>query len=215
MKKLLSYAGAVALAFAFCTSGVADIVDNSGAGFAIPDNDAAGMTSVINIGANECITDVEITLFGTNHTWIGDLVIQVTSPNGSTADLAVRVGDTTGGSGDSSDLGGDYTFTDAGGDLWAAANAGANGDVIAPGPYTATGIGDAATGTGTPVSLAGLFGGEKTAGAWTLFIQDNAAGDTGDIAGWGLNITSTAIPEPGSLVLLGAMGVACAVRRRR
>lgn len=215
MKKLLSFAGALALGFALCTSSFADIVDNSGAGFAIPDNDPAGTTSVINIAADECITDVAVTLFATDHTWIGDMTVTITSPSGTTADLMVRVGDTTGGAGDSSDLGGDYTFADGGADLWAAAGAAGGADVIASGTYAATGIGDAGTGTGTPVSLAALFAGEKTAGAWTLFASDGAGGDLGNVGSWGLNITSTAVPEPGSLVLLGAMGVACIVRRRR
>ena len=46
------------------------------------------------------------------------------------------------GAGDSSDLGGDYTFVNFadGADWWAAANAAGGADVIAPGTYGATGV---------------------------------------------------------------------------
>ena len=210
MKRVFSFAGALALGFALCTFSFAEIVDNSGAGFDIPDNDAAGASSTITIGQSGSITDVDVTLFDTNHTWIGDLVVTITSPSGTTVDLFNRVGDTTGGAGDSSDLGGEYTFSDGGDDLWAVADDAGGGDIIGAGTYAATGVGSP-----DPLSLAALFAGEDTAGDWVLFASDNAGGDLGNIGGWGLSITVSAVPEPGSLVLLGAMGVACVVRRRR
>lgn len=210
MKKLLSFACAAILGVALCTSSVADVVDNSGGGFGFPDNDPAGASSTITIGANEIITDVDVTLRGADHTWVGDMNVSLTSPGGTTADIMVRTGRTGGvGSGDSSDLGGDYTFSDGGADWWAAAAAAGGADVIASGTYGATTV------DGALVSLAAAFAGESTAGTWTLTISDNAAGDLGDIDGWGLSITSAVIPEPGSLALLGIMGVACVVRRRR
>ncbi|MDG1808699.1 MAG: PEP-CTERM sorting domain-containing protein, partial [Pirellulaceae bacterium] len=78
------------------------------------------------------------------------------------------------------------------------------------GTYAPSGVADA------PVSLAGSFGGASTQGTWTLFMSDAAQGDIGSITGWGISFSSgAAIPEPGSLALLGAMGLACIVRRRR
>lgn len=211
MKKCLT----LAIAVACCVSATAlraDITDNSGAGFTIPDlvGGVPGQdSSSIVIGANEIISDVEVTLFGASHTWIGDL--NVTISNGSTtADLLIRTGRTGGtGSGDSSNIGADYTFSDDGGDFWAAAAGAGGDDVIAGGDYFAT------TTDGAPVSLASLFAGQSTAGTWTLTISDNAGGDTGAINGWGITLTSTAIPEPGMIGLLSVAGLGLVARRRR
>jgi hypothetical protein len=222
MKKLLSFACAIAVGVALSSSAFADITDNTGAGFVFPDNDPNGFSTDIVIGANETISDVSITLFGAGHTWIGDLVVTVS--NGSTsADLMFRPGQVGGvGAGDSSNLGlppevsgqipagTDYTFADGGADLWAAVAALGGTEFLASGTYGATTV------DGAPVSLAALFGGQSTAGTWTLTISDNAAGDLGAIDGWGISFVSTAaIPEPGSLALLSVLGVACVVRRRR
>lgn len=57
----------------------------------IPDNDPAGISSVINVAD-------PITLFGTSayvnisHTWIGDLIVTLTSPAGTTATLHNQAG---------------------------------------------------------------------------------------------------------------------------
>lgn len=64
----------------------------------IPDNDAQGITSTINIAD-------DLTVFGSDvyvnisHTWIGDLTVSLTSPAGTTAPLHNR----TGGSADNID----------------------------------------------------------------------------------------------------------------
>ena len=193
------------------TASFADITDNSGAGFSIPDNDPAGIFSTINIGADETITDVTVTLFGLSHTWVGDVTAEIIHDGATTAVLFERVGDTGGTSGDSSAFGGgDYTFADGGDDLWAAADAAGFGEPIAPGTYAPSGQ------FNVPVSLAGTFAGESTSGSWTLFMHDVANGDTGSITGWGISFSSSAaIPEPGSFALLGALGLGCVIRRRR
>ena len=209
MRRYFTVMGALTAGLLMASGAVADITDNSGAGFSIPDNSPAGITSDISIGADETITDVSVTLFGAQHSWVGDLTATIT--NGTeTAALFVRVGDPGGTSGDSSTLDGDYTFADGGDDLWAAADAAGFGVAIPVGTYAPSGVADA------PVSLAGTFGGVSTQGTWTLFMSDAAQGDTGSITGWGISFSSgAAIPEPGSLALLGAMGLACIVRRRR
>lgn len=188
----------------------ADITDNSGAGFNIPDNDPAGIFSTINIAADETITDVTVTLFGLDHTWVGDVTAEVVHDGATKAVLFERIGDPGGTSGDSSAFQGDYTFVDTGADLWAEADAAGFGEVIPPGFYAPSGL------AGVPVSLAGTFAGESTLGDWTLFMNDVASGDTGSITGWGISFSfGAAVPEPGSLAILGAMGLACVIRRRR
>lgn len=210
MKRYFTVASAVVIGLMMTSASFADITDNSGAGFNIPDNDPAGIFSTINIAADETITDVTVTLFGLSHTWVGDVTAEVTHDGTSTAVLFERVGDTGGTSGDSSAFGGDYTFADGGADLWAAADAAGFGEVIAAGTYAASGLANA------PVSLSASFSGESTQGNWTLFMNDVAQGDTGSITGWGISFSSSsAIPEPGSFALLGALGLGCVIRRRR
>jgi len=58
---------------------------------AIPDNDANGVSSVINIADNLTIFDTS-TFIDITHTWIGDLVVTLTSPQGTTATLVNRSG---------------------------------------------------------------------------------------------------------------------------
>ena len=211
MKRLLKGTSAIAIGLMMVGASFADITDNTGGGFAIPDNDPAGIFSTINIGADETITDVTVTLFGLSHTWVGDVTAEIIHDGATTAVLFERVGDTGGTSGDSSAFGGgDYTFADGGDDLWAAADAAGFGEPIAAGTYAPSGQ------FNTPVSLAGTFAGESTSGSWTLFMNDVANGDEGSITGWGISFSSSAaIPEPGSFALLGALGLGCVIRRRR
>ena len=209
MKRYFTVTSAIAVGLMMASASIADITDNSGAGFSIPDNDPAGITSAIVISADETINDVSVTLFGATHSWVGDVTATVSNGT-TTADLMVRVGDPGGTSGDSSTLDGNYTFADGGDDFWTAADNAGFGSPIPVGTYAPSGVADA------PVSLAGSFGGASTQGTWTLFMSDAAQGDIGSITGWGISCSSgAAIPEPGSLALLGAMGLACIVRRRR
>ena len=195
----------------FSVESTANIIDMSGAGFAIPDNSPGGITSTITLSANETITDVDVILENASHTWLGDLTARITSPSGTTADLFVRTG--PGFFGDSSNLNGDYTFTDGGANFAATAASIGNGASMPSGSY------GAATNNDIPISLASAFAGESTAGVWTLFVSDNARFDLGSVGGWGLNITSDAqqatIPEPSSFLLFALAGLTTLRRRRR
>ncbi len=210
MKKILSCAIATAFSMAMISPSLADLIDNSGPGFSIPDNDPAGASSSIVIGANEIISDVDVTLFGADHTWVGDLVATIEHVDTATgATLFFRTGQIGISSGDSSNLSGNYTFSDGGADWWAEAAARTGGEALTPGTYAASGFENAA------VSLAAIFSGQSTAGTWTLTISDNSQDDFGLIAGWGLSFTSTPIPEPGTFGVLTFAGVGLLVRRRR
>ena len=71
--------------------GLNDFTYTNDSSAAIPDNDPAGITSVINVPD-------DITLFGTSasvdisHTYIGDLIVKLTSPSGSVATLHNQAG---------------------------------------------------------------------------------------------------------------------------
>ncbi len=79
----------------FEESQIFDVEETSAPGIAIPDNDASGITDTINVASCPNITEIEVTLDIT-HTFIGDLIIEVTSPAGET----VRIHDRSGGASD-------------------------------------------------------------------------------------------------------------------
>lgn len=71
-------------------------------------------SSVINVPSNFAITGIAVTLNSMSHTWVGDLIITLQAPNGSSATLVNRTGVGVASStvGDSSNTGGSYRFTD-------------------------------------------------------------------------------------------------------
>lgn len=195
------------------TNSSAGIITGTGAGFNIPDNSTAGITSDIVITENETVTDVEVTLSGLTHTWAGDVIATIS--NGTvTSSLVTRVGKSGGDSGYSSVYDGDYTFSSDGGDLWSAAGAAGFGAGIPVGDYKPTGVANSA------VSLSSDFSGQSSAGTWTLFMSDNLDADTGTLTGWSIQLTtsgaSSPVPESGSMTVFAVgVGVVCVIRRRR
>jgi len=180
----------------------------SGAAYAIPDNNVAGIsTQIMGVPALASINSVSITM---THTWVGDLIL--TLSNGSTTvNLFRRVGQTSTmtGVGDSSNLDGTYVFAASGGDFVAAAAAAATSSaVVAPGNYFSS---DTNTANNSSVAN-GFFAGAQAATNWTLFSNDNAAGDTGTIETW--SIDGSPVPEPTTMAALG-LGLAAVARRRR
>ncbi len=79
----------------------------TGAGGSIPD--PGTLTRDIVVTDSFTITDVNITLTNLTYTWIGDLIASIQKIGGPSVDLFNRVGRTGGsGTGDSSNLGGNY-----------------------------------------------------------------------------------------------------------
>jgi subtilisin-like proprotein convertase family protein len=62
-------------------------------GLPIPDDDPAGVISTITVPAGEAgsITDISVDIY-IQHTWIGDLIVGVTSPEGTSVLLHARTG---------------------------------------------------------------------------------------------------------------------------
>ena len=201
-------AACVLAGVALATGSVACADVYQGAGFIIPDNVPAGVSSVIEVsGGTAAITGVEVTLLGMTHAWVGDLNATLTSQRGTVFRLFIRVGRVFPSSfGDSSNLGGDYRFTDSATDsLWVPALALETSGVIPSGNYRTS---DARAATVT--SLNPAFAGQNSNGNWTLSISDSASGDVGRLNSWMLSI----VPTPGSLAILGVAGVAAGRRRR-
>ncbi len=114
----------------------------------IPDSDAAGVSTQILVTDGDVLVDVTADIDLT-HTWKGDLVLELTSPAGTTVRLHNRSGSST-----------DNIVTNFD-DLTAVDGPGAMSD----------------------------FDGESPIGFWTLFVSDNAGGDTGTLNNWCLNVT--------------------------
>lgn len=213
MKKIAMLVGVAGLAFAANAQ-----TFGPGTGGSIPDFvTTPGVLNAGNIvvsGQSANIGSISVDLTNLTHTWVGDLIATVTytpsvgSPISTT--LMSRLGSTTAtGVGDSSNLGGNYTFSDSGSDLWALMTNAANGSsFVAPsGNYRATGALSS-----TPISLNSVFGGVDGNGTWSLSISDNAGGDTGALGSW--SITIVPVPAPGAAALLGLGGLVAARRRR-
>jgi subtilisin-like proprotein convertase family protein len=147
---------------------VTDTASDSPA-LAIPDSNPAGVSTTITVADDFDITDLNVNLDIT-HTWVGDLIVTLESPAGTTAVLIDRMGTTSGGVGCSSN---DLMITL---DDEAATPI---EDECQPGP-------PAASGSFTPNNPLSAFDGESSMGDWTLTVSDNAGGDTGTLNTWGL-----------------------------
>lgn len=168
-----------------------------GPGGLIPDNNPAGLTSVINVsapGATIYRLNAVTLQFGLPaHSWVGDLHAKLTSPDGRTMHLFSRVGATVvQPGGDSSDLTGSYTFVAAldGPSFFIAAAQTDERATITPGTYARSthpmpaGIPD-----GINTTDFADFTGDTASGAWTLQISDWAPGDSGVLTGWTIDLT--------------------------
>ncbi len=153
----------------------------------IPDNNAAGAVSVINvpIPSTAQITSMNVN-FNMTHTWAGDVVMVLKAPNGQVLNLNYNIS-TTGGTGPTSG----FTNTTISSTGTAALSTGAN-------PYTGTFRADAVTaaaaGFGPPgptgylpttSQWSGLY--PAPTGNWTLAIYDAFGGDQGTLTSWTLN----------------------------
>lgn len=136
---------------------------------AIPDGNATGVQSVLNIGEDVSITDLNIRVQIT-HTYVGDLFIKLRSPLGTEVTLLDRPGvpaSTFGCSNDNMNV----TFDDASAVNLESYCAGAN-------PWY--------DGVAAPVGSLAAFNGQSTQGNWILTVSDNAGADTGSIVDWEL-----------------------------
>jgi hypothetical protein len=169
---------------------------------AIADSTACGPTpgtplnitfNVSGISGNVSNLSVDTTFGSPNHTWMGDVVTTIIAPNATQFTVFGQTTSTTAtGIGDSSDLGGLYTFNNAAtGNWWTAATTAAAAAVIPPGSYRTAQLGGAgATNAATDMNAA--FATTPANGTWTLRVTDGCTGDTGAITAAALTITGAA-----------------------
>jgi len=143
-----------------------------GKGGNIPDGAGCFEDDII-VKDNFRITNVSVTLNDFAHTWVGDLVVRLRHLETNTViDLFRRPGQPQfSSSGYSSDLKGDYSFSNySHRDFEAAA---AEHSLIPSGSYSA-------------VQSLSTLDGLPTVGTWRLIIKDCSAGDSGSIGSWKL-----------------------------
>lgn len=185
-------------------AGVAGAQTFFGGGGAIPDNGglANPLISDIMVLDTGGILDLNVTLLGATHTFVGDLVIDIVHvDSGTSVTLVDRPGvPDFSAFGWAYDLNGDYTFDDDASTTWQDANGGVQDTAftIASGSYLGEG------------SL-GAFNGIDLSGTWRLSVSDNAGFDTGSIQGWSI---TAVVPSPASVAMLGMGGLVAARRRR-
>ncbi|MEM7585129.1 MAG: proprotein convertase P-domain-containing protein [Acidobacteriota bacterium] len=160
------------------------------------DGSIATMTCLTVPGEDLIIEGVTVDL-SMNHSWAGDLVVKVISPEGTVSTVMSRPGfddmadDGTGCCGDSSDLTetAPFSFDNGAGD-----SAEDMGSTIGGGEFICQDDGicsySPAPGSGPGVDLSD-FNGELASGDWMVCVGDSAGGDTGDVCSASVNISGS------------------------
>ncbi len=206
----------------------------SGAAVPITDNSPAGVNVDIAVADTFSLsqfTSVSLS-FAPAHTWAGDVIATLTHvPSGRTITLFRRIGVNSASTvGDSSDLGGTYTFSNilavtGATRLIDAADAAGATAVIANGVYRPTtnslvGSGTSAFSGETITNLNTTFDGlSSVSGTWRLNVSDSAGLDSGTLSGFSFTVVTppVVVPETSSLVLsvFGATVSGMVVIRRK
>lgn len=174
MSQIVSSAQSTINDVAIATTPATPVLVFKGHGGNIPDDHSSFQDDII-VNDNFKITDVTVTLKGFFHTWVGDLIVQLRHLETDTVvDLFRRPGQPHfSSSGYSSDLNGDYCFSDCNScNIEAAAE---HNRVIPAGNYAPRG------------SLSAFYG-LSTAGTWRLIINDCTPGDSGSLSSWELEL---------------------------
>jgi subtilisin-like proprotein convertase family protein len=195
-------------------------VGGVGLGLEIPDDNPVGVSSSLTAVSGDTLLDtvpdgggivknVEVVI-SMDHTWVGDLIMTLTSPEGTVLTLLDRPGaDVDGEFGDNSNLERDefIYFSDR---------------AIVPAEFMGFGcdgtdsvVGVDCLGAFSPEEESTLLAGEDLLGTWTLTISDNAGGDIGVLNGWYIEIDFHPVPLPASGWLLATAGFGLMLVRRR
>jgi subtilisin-like proprotein convertase family protein len=169
----------------------ATITDNTGTFTACQNITVAGMPTQI--------TDVTVSV-SSNHSWVGDLTLRLTSPSASVLTLINRPGRLGTGAGNDDNLvtGTPITYSDT---AASGVSAEDQGDGCAGTIGVTAGCPDnytpAPDATDTPIAGVGTnfaqYDGADPNGVWQLCIADSAAGDTGTLTSWSITVTSTPV----------------------
>ena len=160
----------------------------------LSDTGTPTITSTLDVIANGFINSFRVINLDISHTWVGDLTITLTSPDGDDFILIQRPGEPDsyfGCDGDNLLLNFDDNATDTANDL-----------------ENSCGNAPAITGTFQPIDpFTPLLGTEAT-GTWTLTISDAAEPDGGFLNGWAIEVCSS-FPNNATLMTSISAGEVC------
>ena len=152
----------------------------------IPDNSAAGVLSnivVSGLPTGATITGIAVKLTIPDHTWIGDVVAALKTPNGKVINLDYYISGTGYGPGS----GMVNCVISSAGTTWLA-------NSTSP-TFTGTFRADLASSGGSPTSMplttnqwSAIYGG-PAAGTYTLGLFDGGGGDVGTLTAWSIDVT--------------------------
>ncbi len=154
---------------------------------AIDANTVNTAASVLNVATNNTINDVNVSMT-IAHTYTGDLLARLVSPQGDTVLLFDQPGvpdDTYGCSGDNANLVFDGQATQTAAILEAQCNAT---------PPSLNGIFQ-------PIGSLGLYNGKSASGDWQLLVTDNYPEDGGAITAWGLSFCFPEATPTGNILV--------------
>ena len=143
----------------------------------IPDGNSNGVTSIMNVTENVSITDLDINL-DISHSWVGDLVVEIKSPAGTTAIIVDRPGRTT------------YGYGCNGSDILATLD----DEAATPIENECSSSVPSINGSFIPNNPLSIFDGESTMGNWELTVSDVASTYSGTLNSWGIDYTHEVIP---------------------
>ena len=170
---------------------VSKTVKYKGGVVAIPDDDPAGSNADVSItgvpgrlsnlkfliaGAH-CSTDEGATGVGIDHTFVGDLIVTLTSPSGTSVKLINRPG-----SGSFGSSGNNFCQT--------LLDDNATDSIQSINGFDDPPLGPPYTGTFKPANPLSTFVGDVANGTWVLNVSDNEFGDTGNIRAFSLITTN-------------------------
>jgi len=145
-------------------------------GIAIPDGDPAGVDAPLTVDRSGTIDDLDVRLTAIDHTWVGDLVLKLRGPDGTTVTLM----DQAGGSGH--DLR-DTILDDQ-------AETSIQDVTAADAPFS---------GRYRPAQSLAAFAGKQLAGTWTLEATDVTKPDEGTIQSFALLVPECDIAPDAAL----------------
>src|SRR5690554_1340900 len=142
---------------------------SSTVGIAIPDGSSNGVTVTMNVTEDVTITDLDVDL-NITHSWVGDLIVRIKSPSGTTAVIVDRPGRTTSGYGCS------------GADILATLD----DEAATPIENECANSVPTIEGRFKPNNPLSVFDGESSLGVWELRVSDVAYAYSGTLNSWGI-----------------------------
>ncbi len=172
-------------------------ISYTGPAVAIPDSDEDGVDIPINVSGlsnisdfnfsidgSDCSATAGSTTVGVDHTFVGDLIFKLTSPNGTTVTLISNPGSGAFGSSGNNFC---NTVLDDEGD---------NPSIQAINSSGMPPLGPPYTGTFKPANPLAAFDGEDPNGTWTLNVSDSFFGDEGNVRAFSLIFTGFECTSP-------------------